>query len=89
MVQECATEHYATSAKARAIDCSSTEIKSRCDEKDRRSDGKASVRRSTDGKQRGKRLLGQALAAKGKFLAAKDKNRRTKFRTSARCVGTA
>jgi len=42
--QECATELYATSAKARAIDCSSMEIRYQCGKRDRRSDGKASAR---------------------------------------------
>jgi len=41
-------EAYAASAKAKAIACSSTEIRFRCDKKDRSSDGKAGVRRANN-----------------------------------------
>src|SRR5271170_1768321 len=45
MPQDCGTEVNAASAAAKAIGCSSTEVRTRRDKKNR-SDGKASVRRS-------------------------------------------
>src|SRR5271167_3652834 len=55
----CATELCAANAKARAIDCSSTEIKFRCDKKDRRSDGRESGRHRVNDKPRSSQTAGK------------------------------
>jgi hypothetical protein len=46
--QGCATEAYATSARAKAIACSLTAIRFRCNKTDQ-TDGEASVRHGTHG----------------------------------------
>jgi hypothetical protein len=60
--QACAKEVNAASAVVRAIACSSMGIGRQFDKKDRRSDGKASVRRSDS--------AGQALAGPAQLFSS-------------------